>query len=303
MQFLSSQKRAFSRLVTSLIEAPLLYQGKVRDVYAWGEDELLFVATDRVSAFDWILPTEIPDKGKILTQLSLWWFEQLEPIAPNHLVSLDVPSVVTGRAMIVQRLEMLPVEAVVRGFLTGSGLIDYAAAGAISGQQLPLGLKDGDALPEPLFTPATKAPKGQHDQTISLGEAAEILGGVDTKNMSDMSLRIYRRANELVREAGFVVADTKFEFGFRKSGSDQLILGDEVLTPDSSRYWLIDQIGGGVRPESFDKQVIRDWLVSAESKWSKDSDEPPPPLPAAVIEQTRDRYLQVFKKITGRSIQ
>jgi phosphoribosylaminoimidazole-succinocarboxamide synthase len=284
-----------------LVDLPLIYQGKVRDVYQINDEELLLVATDRVSAFDWVLPTEIPDKGKILNQLSVWWFEQLAPLVPNHVVSLNVPQEVIGRAMVVRRLEMLPIEAVVRGYLTGSGWLDYQATGEVSGLSLPRGLKDGDRLPDSLFTPATKAPKGEHDQTIDFATTAKALGESGAQQMRELSMRLYDRANELAKRAGFVVADTKFEFGTLKEKPGALVLGDEVLTPDSTRYWLAEQLATGARPESFDKQIIRDWLISPASGWSKDSTEPPPQLPDQVVDQTRARYLEVFKRLTGRS--
>lgn len=279
---------------------PLVYQGKVRDVYRINAEELLLVATDRVSAFDWVLPTEIPGKGKILNQLSVWWFEQLAPLVPNHVVSLDVPQEVAGRAMVVRQLEMLPIEAVVRGYLTGSGWLDYQATGEVSGLSLPSGLSDGDRLPASLFTPATKAPKGEHDQTINFAKAEEVLGESEAEQMRELSLKLYDRANELVTRAGFVVADTKFEFGTLKDKPGVLVLGDEVLTPDSSRYWLAEQLATGARPESFDKQIIRDWLISPASGWSKESTDPPPQLPDQVVDQTRARYLEVFERLTGR---
>ncbi len=279
---------------------PLVYQGKVRDVYRINAEELLLVATDRVSAFDWVLPTEIPGKGKILNQLSVWWFEQLAPLVPNHVVSLDVPQEVAGRAMVVRQLEMLPIEAVVRGYLTGSGWLDYQATGEVSGLSLPSGLSDGDRLPDSLFTPATKAPKGEHDQTINFAKAEEVLGESEAEQMRELSLKLYDRANELVTRAGFVVADTKFEFGTLKDKPGVLVLGDEVLTPDSSRYWLAEQLATGARPESFDKQIIRDWLISPASGWSKESTDPPPQLPDQVVDQTRARYLEVFERLTGR---
>ena len=286
-----------------LLDMRLIYQGKVRDVYEMGESELLFVATDRVSAFDWVLPTEIPDKGKILTQLSVWWFEQLAHLIPNHLVSLDVPSEVAGRAMVVQRLKMLPIEAVVRGFLTGSGLVDYQATGSISGQKLPPGLGDGDRLPQVLFTPATKAPKGKHDETVTFDFTARVLGEDTAEEVKRLSLKIYQHANELASKVGFVIADTKFEFGTASTGGQSLILADEVLTPDSSRYWLREQLQQAGRPEPFDKQLIRDWLLSSESGWSRNSGEPPPELPQQIVDQTRERYLQVFERLTGRIMQ
>jgi phosphoribosylaminoimidazole-succinocarboxamide synthase len=295
-----SQNQACKSLMAQLGDWPLVYQGKVRDVYRINAEELLLVATDRVSAFDWVLPTEIPGKGKILNQLSVWWFEQLAPLVPNHVVSLAVPQEVAGRAMVVRQLEMLPIEAVVRGYLTGSGWLDYQATGEVSGLSLPSGLSDGDRLPDSLFTPATKAPKGEHDQTINFAKAEEVLGESEAEQMRELSLKLYDRANELVTRAGFVVADTKFEFGTLKDKPGVLVLGDEVLTPDSSRYWLAEQLATGARPESFDKQIIRDWLISPASGWSKESTVPPPQLPDQVVDQTRARYLEVFERLTGR---
>ena len=295
-----SQNQACKSLMAQLGDWPLVYQGKVRDVYRINAEELLLVATDRVSAFDWVLPTEIPGKGKILNQLSVWWFEQLAPLVPNHVVSLAVPQEVAGRAMVVRQLEMLPIEAVVRGYLTGSGWLDYQATGEVSGLSLPSGLSDGDRLPDSLFTPATKAPKGEHDQTINFAKAEEVLGESEAEQRRELSLKLYDRANELVTRAGFVVADTKFEFGTLKDKPGVLVLGDEVLTPDSSRYWLAEQLATGARPESFDKQIIRDWLISPASGWSKESTVPPPQLPDQVVDQTRARYLEVFERLTGR---
>jgi len=279
-----------------------IYQGKVRDVYDFGEDKLLLIATDRVSAFDWVLPTEIPDKGKVLTQLSIWWFENLADLVPNHLLDEEVPREVSGRAMVVKKLRMLPVEAVVRGFLTGSGLLDYQRNGSVSGHPLPGGLNDGDRLPEPIFTPATKAPKGEHDVTIDLDETARRIGEAQAKELADLSIAIYQRANEICKEVGFVVADTKFEFGTDPLTGSQLVLGDEVLTPDSSRYWSIAQTQTAGRPEPFDKQLVRDWLLSPDSGWDKNSNLAPPPLPTEVVEKTRERYLEVYRRLTGKDL-
>jgi len=289
-------------LVTTLAAHKPIYQGKVRDVYDFGENKLLLIATDRVSAFDWVLPTEIPDKGKVLTQLSIWWFENLADLVPNHLLDEEVPSEVSGRAMVVKKLRMLPVEAVVRGFLTGSGLLDYQRTGSVSGHRLPGGLNDGDRLPEPIFTPATKAPKGEHDVTIDLGETAQRIGEAQAKELADLSIAIYQRANEICKEVGFVVADTKFEFGTDPLTGSQLVLGDEVLTPDSSRYWSIAQTQTAGRPEPFDKQLVRDWLLSPDSGWDKNSNLAPPPLPTEVVEKTRERYLEVYRRLTGKGL-
>lgn len=289
-------------MVTTLAAHKPIYQGKVRDVYDFGENKLLLIATDRVSAFDWVLPTEIPDKGKVLTQLSIWWFENLADLVPNHLLDEEVPSEVSGRAMVVKKLRMLPVEAVVRGFLTGSGLLDYQRNGSVSGHRLPGGLNDGDRLPEPIFTPATKAPKGEHDVTIDLDETARKIGEAQAKELADLSIAIYQRANEICKEVGFVVADTKFEFGTDPLTGSQLVLGDEVLTPDSSRYWSIAQTQTAGRPEPFDKQLVRDWLLSPDSGWDKNSNLAPPPLPTEVVEKTRERYLEVYRRLTGKDL-
>ena len=289
-------------MVTTLAAHKPIYQGKVRDVYDFGEDKLLLIATDRVSAFDWVLPTEIPDKGKVLTQLSIWWFENLADLVPNHLLDEEVPREVSGRAMVVKKLRMLPVEAVVRGFLTGSGLLDYQRNGSVSGHRLPGGLYDGDRLPEPIFTPATKAPKGEHDVTIDLDETARKIGEAQAKELADLSIAIYQRANEICKEVGFVVADTKFEFGTDPLTGSQLVLGDEVLTPDSSRYWSIAQTQTAGRPEPFDKQLVRDWLLSPDSGWDKNSNLAPPPLPTEVVEKTRERYLEVYRRLTGKDL-
>ena len=288
--------------MTTLAALKPIYQGKVRDVYDFGVNKLLLIATDRVSAFDWVLPTEIPDKGKVLTQLSMWWFENLADLVPNHLIDEEVPSEVLGRAMVVKKLDMLPVEAVVRGFLTGSGLLDYQLNGSVSGHHLPSGLTDGDRLAEPIFTPATKAPKGEHDMTIEVDEVAQRIGVARAKDLAELSMAIYQRANEICEEVGFVVADTKFEFGVDPLVDDQLVLADEALTPDSSRYWSISQTKTPGRPEPFDKQLVRDWLLSPDSGWDRNSNLSPPPLPTEVVEKTRERYLEVYRRLTGKDL-
>jgi phosphoribosylaminoimidazole-succinocarboxamide synthase len=288
---------------TTLAELRPVYQGKVRDVYDFGADKLLLVATDRVSAFDWVLPTEIPDKGKVLTQLSIWWFNRLADLVPNHFLDEAVPSDVLGRAMVVKKLQMLPVEAVVRGFLTGSGLVDYQRTGSVGGHALPEGLKDGDRLAQPIFTPATKAPKGEHDVTIDLTEVASKIGVARADKLSQLSLKLYQRANEICEEVGFVIADTKFEFGTDPTLHGDLVLADEAFTPDSSRYWSLAQTKSAGRPEPFDKQLVRDWLLSPASGWSKDSNVAPPPLPDEIVEKTRERYLTVYRRVTGEALQ
>lgn len=283
------------------------YSGKVRDLYipqgaeAFGSGRvMLVVASDRVSAFDYVLPTVIPDRGKILNQLSVWWFEQLEDLVPNHVVSLDVPPEVEGRAMIVRQLEMVPVECVVRGYISGSGLAEYNATGTVAGHTLPPGLVDGSALPEPLFTPAAKAPVGQHDENITFEEMRRRIGPL-ANDLRDLTLEVYERARTIAGERGLILADTKFEFGLRDESAtrDSIVLADEVLTPDSSRYWEPFTAGDGAHPTSFDKQFVRDWLLSAESGWSKDSGTLPPALPAEIVEKTRERYLEAFRRLTG----
>ena len=280
-----------------------IYSGKVRDLYRDSSGRLLVVASDRMSAYDWVLPTTVPDKGRILTALSLWWFEQLTDIVPNHIVSLDVPAEVAGRSMTVENLTMLPVECVARGYLAGSGLVDYRATGAVCGVALPAGLVDGSRLPEPIFTPATKAVLGEHDENVSLEHVAAVVGRSTALDLERLTLAVYSRAEDIARARGVLLADTKFEFGRRAAdGPDgPLVLADEVLTPDSSRFWPADQWEPGHAQPSFDKQFVRDWLTSPASGWSKDSGEAPPPLPADVVERTRDRYLEAYRLLTGRT--
>jgi len=269
-----------------------LYSGKVRDLYAFPDGRLLFVASDRMSAYDWVLPSTIPDKGRILTALSSWWFEQLSDVVPNHVLSLDVPLEVAGRAMVTRRLDMFPVECVARGYLTGSGLSDYRASGAVCGVALPEGLVDGSRLPEAVFTPATKAAFGEHDENVDFDA---VVG-----SLRSLTLAVYERAEQLARERGVIVADTKFEFG-RDPMSGAITLADEVLTPDSSRFWPVDLWEPGRSQPSFDKQFVRDWLTSPESGWSRSSGEPPPPLPDDVVVATRARYVEAFERLTGRA--
>jgi phosphoribosylaminoimidazole-succinocarboxamide synthase len=280
-----------------------LYSGKVRDLYTTPEDRLLFVASDRISAYDWVLPTTIPDKGRILTQLSLWWFDLLEGVVPNHLRGTNVPAAVKGRAMICDRLEMLPIECVVRGYLAGSGLVDYRAAGSICGVGLPPGLKEGALLPKPIFTPADKAPAGEHDRNVTFDEVMMLIGQEEAQELKRLSLEIYRRADLLSRERGLILADTKFEFGIGLSGKyvGQVVLADEVLTPDSSRYWPLLEWEPGHAQPSFDKQYVRDWLASPESGWDKDSNTPPPALPDEVVEKTRAKYVEAYERLTGET--
>jgi phosphoribosylaminoimidazole-succinocarboxamide synthase len=276
-----------------------VHSGKVRDLYDYGDGRLLMVASDRISAFDHVLETAIPDKGVLLTQMSLWWFEQLEPLVPHHVVSLDVPDPVRGRAVVCERLEMHPVECVARGYLTGSGLLDYRATGRVCGIALPDGLQDGSLLPEPLFTPATKAALGEHDENVSYEEVARQVGDDDAARLRQLTLQVYARAEELARQRGILVADTKLEFGARPDRT--MVLADEVLTPDSSRFWPADDWHPGRPQPSFDKQIVRNWLLSEESGWDRRSGEPPPPLPDAVVERTRARYVEAYERLTQRA--
>ncbi len=281
----------------------LLYSGKVRDLWSTPTDDLLFVATDRISAYDYILPTQIPDKGKILTAVSLWWFDQLADLVPNHVVSLEVPRQVLGRAMVCKRLDMLPVECVARGYLTGSGLADYNRSGAVCGVQLPAGLADGSRLPEPIFTPATKAAIGDHDANIDFDALAASVGDSTAMELRRLTLAIYSRAEEIALARGLILADTKFEFGRALAEFDQLVLADEVLTPDSSRWWPVESYEPGRPQQSFDKQYVRDWLTGPESGWDKSSGTAPPELPGDVVELTRAKYIEAFERLTGRSWQ
>ena len=278
-----------------------VYSGKVRDLYRTPDDRLLFIASDRISAYDWVLPTLIPDKGKVLTQLSLWWFEQLSDIAPSHVSRAAPPAMVRDRAMVCERLDMFPVECVVRGYLAGSGLSDYQRTGKICGLGLPPGLKDGSRLPKPIFTPATKAAIGDHDENITFDEAMTIVGQEEAQQLRRISLAVYERADVIARDRGLILADTKFEIGLGLQGkhAGEYVLADEVLTPDSSRYWPADQWEPGHPQPSFDKQFVRDWLTSPESRWSKDSGEPPPALPERIVEQTRAKYIEAYERLTG----
>ncbi|MEZ5184877.1 MAG: phosphoribosylaminoimidazolesuccinocarboxamide synthase [Candidatus Nanopelagicales bacterium] len=274
-----------------------VYSGKVRDLYA-DDGRLLFVASDRISAYDWVLPTPIPGKGRILTEISLWWFEQLADIVDNHVISMDVPDSVSGRAVVCERLEMLPVECVVRGYLSGSGWVDYQAAGAVCGVALPAGLSESQQLPEPIFTPATKAAIGDHDENIDFDLVVERLGQDRAEQLRDLSIKIYGRAAEIAAARGLIVADTKFEFGVRTDGT--VVLADEVLTPDSSRFWDAETWRPGSAPPSYDKQFVRDWLRN-DSGWDPRSDQPPPPLPADIVARTRAKYVQAFETLTGEA--
>jgi phosphoribosylaminoimidazole-succinocarboxamide synthase len=278
-----------------------MYSGKVRDLYRTPEGRLLFIASDRISAYDWVLPTVIPDKGRILTQLSLWWFDQLTDIVPNHVTTAAVPDVVAGRAMVCEPLDMFPIECVARGYLTGSALSEYQATRRICGHGLPPGLVDGSQLPKPLFTPATKAAVGDHDINITYDETIVLIGQEETQELKRRTMLIFERASEISTDRGLILADTKLEFGIAQSGKyrGRIVLGDEVLTPDSSRYWPAAQWNPGGPQPSFDKQFVRDWLTSPESGWHKDSSEPPPALPEEIVEKTRGKYVEAYETITG----
>ena len=278
------------------LDLPLIHAGKVRRLYDAGPGKILLVATDNISAFDFVLSTLIPDKGKVLTQLSLWWFEQLADLIPNHVISTGVPPEVAGRAVLVEPLEMVPVECVARGYLTGSGWAEYQASGSVCGVPLPDGLLDGSKLPEPIFTPAIKAPLGEHDENVDFATIAALHGDALAGRLREATLAIYSRAAELAAERGIILADTKFEFGLRPDGT--LVLADEVLTPDSSRFWDASLWQPGRSLPSFDKQFVRDWLAK-ESGWDRSSDTPPPALPDAVVAATRERYLEAYRRLTG----
>jgi phosphoribosylaminoimidazole-succinocarboxamide synthase len=277
-----------------------LHSGKVRDLYELPGGDLLMVASDRISIFDFVLDTTIPDKGEILTRMSLWWFDQLADLVPNHVVSTDVPEQVRGRAVVCQRLAMHPVECVARGYLTGSGLLDYRATAPdhrVCGIALPPGLEDGSRLPEPIFTPATKAELGEHDENVSYDAVAATVGAERAAELRDLTLAVYARAEAVARERGIILADTKLEFGARPDGTT--VLGDEVLTPDSSRFWPADAWTPGRAQPSYDKQIVRNWALSPESGWDRASGEAPPPLPPEVVERTRARYVEAFELLTG----
>ncbi|UJH71671.1 phosphoribosylaminoimidazolesuccinocarboxamide synthase [Ornithinimicrobium sp. INDO-MA30-4] len=309
---------------TSLPHHLPIYSGKVRDLYApldpntgiVNEKALLLVASDRISAYDFVLDSPIPDKGAILTQMSLWWNEQLRDLAPDHVLSTDVPHAVSGRAVYVRRLSMLPIECIARAYLTGGGLKEYQASGTVSGVPLPAGLQDGSRLETPIFTPSTKAPAGEHDEPMTFDQVCEVLGEPLAARVRDLTIAILARANEIASDRGILIADTKVEFGVDPADLDldiddpiewssldpddvQLILADEVLTPDSSRFWRADQWQVGQPQTSYDKQVLRDWLSTEASGWDRADDGPPPPLPEDVVLLTRERYLEAFEALTG----
>ena len=301
-------------LETSTLELPgwkHVYSGKVRDLYEpadesintkFGQDCLLVVASDRISAFDHVLSSEIPDKGRILTQLSLWWFDQLE--VEHHVLASTVedgvPAAVEGRGMICKKLEMFPVECIARGYLTGSGLVEYRDSGTVCGIPLPDGLVDGSRLEKPIFTPSAKAEVGAHDENITYDAVVSMVGDDIAGRLSELTLKIYTKAEQVARERGIILADTKVEFGYDVV-TGAIALGDEVLTPDSSRFWDASTYRPGQAQPSYDKQYVRDWLTSAESGWDKASNTSPPALPAEVVERTRGRYVEAYEKLTGRT--
>lgn len=284
-----------------------LHTGKVRDLYRNEKGDLVMVASDRMSAYDWVLPTEIPDKGRILTQLSLWWFDQLADLVPNHVLATEIPEGApadwAGRTLVCQSLSMLPVECVARGYLTGSGLAEYREDRTVCGIALPEGLVDGSELPSPIFTPATKAEVGEHDENVSYEEVARRVGTETAAQLRQATLAVYNRGRDIARDRGIILADTKFEFGhaLAEGGADghELVLADEVLTPDSSRFWPADEWQPGRPQSSFDKQFVRDWLTSPASGWDHRAEQPPPPLPAEVVERTRAKYAEAYERLTG----
>lgn len=274
--------------------------GKVRDLYLPldRDDRILLVASDRISAYDHVLSTVVPDKGRLLTALSLWWFERVADLVPHHVITAtEVPEAVRGRAVLCERLDMHPVECVARGYLTGSGLADYRRDGTVCGVALPPGLVEGSRLPEPVFTPATKAPRGQHDENVTYEAVAGSLGPRLAAELRTVTLEVYARGERVAHDRGLLLADTKLEFGSRPDGT--LVLADELLTPDSSRYWPADGWRPGVSQRSYDKQYVRDWLDSPASGWDRTSDSPPPPLPDEVVERTRERYVEAYERLTG----
>ncbi len=276
-----------------------LSSGKVRELYRVDDDTLLFVASDRISAFDHILDSEIPDKGRILTAMSVFFFDYLD--APNHLAGPPddprIPDEVVGRALVVRRLEMMPVECVARGYLTGSGLLDYRRTGSVCGIVLPPGLGEASKFDEPIFTPATKAELGAHDENISFADVIELVGEVRANELRDRTLQTYVQAADHALTRGVIIADTKFEFGVDADGT--MMLADEVFTPDSSRYWSADSYRPGVVQPSFDKQFVRNWLTSPESGWDRHGQSPPPPLPPEIVDATRARYIEAYERISG----
>lgn len=277
-----------------------LSAGKVREIYEIAPETLLLVVSDRISAFDHILETPIPDKGRVLTAMSVFFFDEID--FPNHMAGPAdderIPEECLGRALVCKKLDMLPFECVARGYLTGSGLLEYKENGTVCGIELPEGLVEGSKLPEPIFTPATKAELGEHDENVSFDAVVESLGQKRAEELRDATLRIYTQAAELAAKRGIILADTKFEFGLDSDGN--LVLADEVLTPDSSRYWPADSYQEGSVNPSFDKQYVRNWLTCSKSGWKKDEGTPPPALPGSVVEATRERYVEAYERLSGR---
>ncbi len=280
------------------LQLPLLHAGKIRELYAVDDDRLLMVATDKISAFDFVLEPTVPDKGAILNQLSLWWFDRLAGVVDNHVLSTDVPAPVRGRAVICERLEMIPVECVARGYLTGSGWLEYQRSGTVCGIELPAGLVDGSRLPEPIFTPATKAALGEHDENVDFATVAATVGHEVATRIRELTLAVYAEAEVTARERGLILADTKFEFGTRPDGT--IVLADEVLTPDSTRFWDAATWEPGHRLDSYDKQFVRNWLLD-DSGWDRSSGAAPPPLPPDVVAATREKYVEAYELLTGRA--
>ncbi|GAA4992872.1 phosphoribosylaminoimidazolesuccinocarboxamide synthase [Yinghuangia aomiensis] len=277
-----------------------LHTGKVRDLYRNAAGELVMVASDRTSVYDWVLPTEIPDKGRILTQLSLWWFDRISDLVPHHVISTEVPEDApddwAGRTLVCRPLRMAPVECVARGYLAGSGLVEYEKTRTACGVALPEGLVNGSELPEPIFTPATKAEVGEHDENVTYEDVVRTVGADTADLLRRTTLAIYGRARDIAGDRGIVLADTKFEFGF---DGDRLVVADEVLTPDCSRFWPAEQWEPGRQQPAFDKQFIRDWLTSPASGWDRDSELAPPALPTDIVEQSRARYVEAYERLTG----
>ncbi|GGT67161.1 MULTISPECIES: phosphoribosylaminoimidazolesuccinocarboxamide synthase [Streptomyces] len=283
-----------------------LHTGKVRDLYRNEAGDLVMVASDRMSAYDWVLPTEIPDKGRVLTQLSLWWFDLLTDLVPHHVVSTDLPAGAPadweGRTLVCKSLNMVPVECVARGYLTGSGLVEYNETRTVCGLALPEGLSDGSELPAPIFTPATKAAVGDHDENVSYEEVARQIGAETAAMLRQTTLAVYSRARGIARERGIILADTKFEFGFEATEhGPKLVIADEVLTPDSSRFWPAASWEPGRAQPSYDKQFVRDWLTSPASGWDRRSEQPPPALPQEIVDATRAKYIEAYELLTGHT--
>jgi phosphoribosylaminoimidazole-succinocarboxamide synthase len=288
--------------MTTLVPLPHVYSGKVRDIYDAGDDRLLLVTSDRISAFDVVMAEPIPHKGRVLTAMSAWWFDHLRDLAPSHLISTDLADLpeeaqvsdLAGRTMLVRRAEMLPIECIVRGYITGSAWKEYKASGTMHGASLPSGMQESERLPEPVFTPSTKAEQGDHDENISFERAVDLVGKEVAERAREIALTAYLRGSEWAAERGIIIADTKLELGFVDG---ELVIADELLTPDSSRFWPVDQWKPGATPPSFDKQPVRDYLETLD--WDKAP--PPPTLPDEVVTATRDRYVEAYERITGKT--